>query len=645
MLKTRTLGLLAASLALAASAMAADDTEQKLIAVLESDAPAKDKAIPCKKLAIHGTKAAVPALAKLLPDKELASWARIALEAIPAPAADGALRDALGKLEGRLLIGTINSIGVRRDPKAVDPLVAKLKAAEPDVACAAAAALGRIGGDKAVAALVESLSGRPPAVRSTAAHACVRCAERRVAEGKAGEGLTLYEAVRKADVPQQRHREAIRGIILARGDEGVPLLIEQMRSKDKQLFGLGLRVARELPGSKATTALVAELPRLTPHRRSMLLYALADRGDPKALPAVLTVAKSGPKAVRLVAMDALARFGDASCLDVLLAAAAEDDADVAKAAVGTLADLPGEDVDGAIAARLAKASGKTRQVLIELIQRRRIKAALPALVDSLGVADAGVRQAALGALGALGGIDQLPALVTLLQKTEDRKEREAIEKALTRVSARGGADSVAHLMPLAKSDAPAVRSIAFHALAAAGGPKALAAVKAGLDDKDPEAQTEAVRTLSTWPNKWPEDAGVVEPLLSLAKSSEKLQHQVLALRGYLQYLQSTSKLSPDQRLAKVKDVLPLVKRPEEKRLAISVLGLTPRPEVLDMLVAYAAEPKVAEEACSALVAIAGHQALKAVPKDERRKALQTALKKARSGRTKRRAKHLLNRLK
>ncbi|HEV58516.1 MAG TPA: hypothetical protein ENN87_13655, partial [Phycisphaerales bacterium] len=40
-------------------AMAAEDKEQELIAVLRSDAPPQDKAITCKRLAIYGTKDAV----------------------------------------------------------------------------------------------------------------------------------------------------------------------------------------------------------------------------------------------------------------------------------------------------------------------------------------------------------------------------------------------------------------------------------------------------------------------------------------------------------------------------------------------------------------------------------------------------------
>ena len=101
-------------------AQAEDPKESDLIAVLQSNAPKAEKAITCKKLAIYGSEKAVPILAPLLADKELASWARIALEVIPGPAADDTLRKALGTLDGRLLIGTINSIAVRRDVRAVD---------------------------------------------------------------------------------------------------------------------------------------------------------------------------------------------------------------------------------------------------------------------------------------------------------------------------------------------------------------------------------------------------------------------------------------------------------------------------------------------------------------------------------------------
>ena len=141
---------------------AAQERQRKLIEVLKSDAPARDKALPCKQLAIYGNEDAVPALAALLPNAELSSWARVALEVIPGPAADKALREAMGKVQGRLLVGVINSLGVRRDARAVDSLIARLSDSDAEVASAAAVALGRIGGPPAVKALEQALSGARP---------------------------------------------------------------------------------------------------------------------------------------------------------------------------------------------------------------------------------------------------------------------------------------------------------------------------------------------------------------------------------------------------------------------------------------------------------------------------------------------------
>src|ERR1035438_8388633 len=142
--------LAAVAFASQAGAAAADskdspaEKQRKLLSVLKSNAAPGDKAIACKELAIYGAKDAVPVLAPLLADPDLASWARIALEAIPGPAPDAALREAMGHLRGKLLVGVINSIGVRRDAKAVGGLGKKLRDKDANVASAAAVALGRI---------------------------------------------------------------------------------------------------------------------------------------------------------------------------------------------------------------------------------------------------------------------------------------------------------------------------------------------------------------------------------------------------------------------------------------------------------------------------------------------------------------------
>jgi HEAT repeat protein len=374
-------------------------TEGELLAVLRADSPAADKAITCKRLAIYGTSEAVPYLSRLLPDPQLSSWSRIALEAIPGPAADEALRSATYSLEGNLLIGAINSIGVRRDASAVDLLKARLQDKNAEVASAAAVALGRIGNAAAAESLRRSLAGAPANVRSAIAEGLVLSAERSLAAGKSSEAVEIYDEVRKADVPKQRVIEATRGAILARNQDGIGLLVEQLRSKDEQLFQLALGTAREFPGGDVDKTLATELQSSAPERAALIVSAMADRPKTVVLPAVLKAAGEGPKAVRIAALGALGRVGDDSCLNSLLQSALESDADLSQAAKATLADLPGAKVDAQILAMLPNAQGKNYPLLIEVAGQRRIEGVAPVILKGLDSADPAVRGAALAALG------------------------------------------------------------------------------------------------------------------------------------------------------------------------------------------------------------------------------------------------------
>jgi hypothetical protein len=145
-----------------------------------------------------------------------------------------------------------------------------------------------------------------------------------------------------------------------------------------------------------------------------------------------------------------------------------------------------------------------------------------------------------------------------------------------------------------------------------------------------------VRILSTWPNNWPEDSQAGQTLLVLATSAEKMPHQVLGLRGYLQYIRGNKKLSNEQKVAKVKDMWHYIKRSEEKQQAIAVLGEAPSVSALELLTALAEDPAVAEETYSAMVRIAS-QDIRGISKDQRRQVLQIVADKSRIEGTKQRA--------
>ena len=327
-------------------------------------------------------------------------------------------------------------------------------------------------------------------------------------------------------------------------------------------------------------------------------------------------------------------------MPVLLEAVTQGQLELAQRALGTLARLPGNEIDTDILARLPPSTGNSRRVLIDVAGRRRIDRALPLIVQSAEDADAGVRGAAVQAIGILGEAPQAADLVRPLTKTQSPKERADLEGALIAISGRSGARCVPLLLPLARNSDSALRMIALQALAAAGGPEALAAVASAVQDPDESVQDEAVRTLSTWPNNWPDDSGVAEPLLALAKSGKKTSHQALGLRGYLQYLQTNKKLSDDEKASKIDELLPLIQRPEEKRLAIGAIDAIATAGVLELLTTFAAETAIADDACSAILKLAGGK-LPGVSTEQRQQALQTVVEKSGNEATRKRAADLL----
>lgn len=640
-----TAGAISAATAASDSPEVVAEKQRTLLEVLKSDAPPAEKAITCKRLAIYGSKEAVPALAALLPNKELSSWARIALEAIPGPEAEAALREAMEKVSGRLLVGVINSVGFRRDAQAVGGLVQRLDAADPDVAAAAAAALGRIGGDVASKALEAHLATAPDAVRVEVAEGCVRCAEKYLAADQHAEAIRLYDAVRQSKAPPAKQLEAVRGAILARETAGISLLMEQLQSPEKSRFGIGLRVARELPGQAVTEALAAGIASASPERQPAIIATLADRQDSAVLPALSKILKSDPNSrARLAAISALERLNAPGSLAVLVEAATSDSPELVRPAKVALTRLSYHGVDAEVVTSLGKAQGKSLAVLIELAGQRRIDDAFPVIARLMESPDAGIRSAAVGGIGIMGTAKEAGDLVTLLQKTANPKEREGIKKALLTIAGRVEAAAATPVLPLMQSSDSALRIIGVHVLAGAGGAAALTAVTQATEDKDETVQDEAVRALSNWANNWPEDEGVAAPLLALAKSNGKASRQVLGLRGYLQFIQGDKKLKADDKIAKLKEIQPLLNRPEEKHLAISVLSGVKTGSALEMLRAFAADAAVAEEACLTLADLAAQNDLQDASKELRQQSLQTVIEKSKDAKTQEKAQAALKKL-
>ena len=592
--------LLAFAMPTLAQTVAPKGDEARLIAVLKSaDASRKDKIDACRQLGIIGGKDSIAPLAALLGNGELSHNARYALEPNPDPAVNEALRDALSKLEGGPLVGVIGSLGVRRDAKAVGALAKLLGDSDAIVARAAARAMGKIGTVDAATALQQALPKTSAENRLDVCEGLFRCAETLATDGRKQQAIAIYDQMRKLDSPHQVRGGALRGAILARGPEGVSLLREHLRSKDYILFSAAVQTSQEIAGPEVTKALLEEMKGRSTDNQVVMIRALGRRGDKAAVPVLLDTAKSGEKAVRLVALATVTEMGDASAVPVFVGLLGDSDHEIAQAAQGCLATIPSHEADIAVTEMFASGDADKQRMALDLMGRRRMADGVPVLLKAARSADSKIRPDAIKMIGDLGGADQLPALLELLDAADRPEDLAAAEQAIASACTKAKdpqvqADKLSGRLPQAK---PAQQAVLLRILAAVGGPNSLKAVRALIDNGNADVRSAAIRALGNW-----RTADAAPDLLALARTSDSGQ-KTLLLRSYLN-LAARGEMSIEQRLEMCKQAAGMVQRDEEKRLLLGTLGNIESPDAMNLILPYLSDANLRQEAGLAAVTLA-----------------------------------------
>jgi HEAT repeat protein len=585
----------------------------KLIATLQSaDSSHHDKVVACHRLAIIGPKEAVPALAALLTDEKLAHMARHALEPMTDPAAAAALRDALGKVKGLLLVGVINSIGFRRDAAATGALAGLLSSPDEQVTTAAAAALGRIGTVEAAKKLQGTLSGASGARLIAFADASLTCAERLVADRQRDEATAIFDRLVGAGFPNHIRTAAMCGAITARQAAGIPMLVQQLKSQDKAMLAAAWRAARELPGPNVTKALAAELGRLPAEKQVLLIQVFGDRADKAALTAVLEAAKSGSSTVRVAALQALPRVDDGkSSLPILLqAVTAGQNAAESDAALVSLGQIGGPEANAKILAALPAVTPAMRARLIGVLGERRAENATRELLQLAANADAEIGKAAFRALALVAQPRDLPELIRLSNAVQDAAVKVPAVLAVFSVSMK--IDPVAkRIDPVlnayraatdAKTRCSLLQPLGAIVKATGGSPQVFDTVKLALNDPDASVRDAALRCVADWP-----DASPAAMMLEIVNRDPDPAHREVALRGGIRMAANVAAGRDSTRLdylAWFKQANQAVRTVEEKLMIISGLGNVSQIEGLQLLQPYLDDPAVQTEAALAVVKIA-----------------------------------------
>lgn len=547
----------------------------------------------CRMLRRIGSERAVFALEGFLDDEEMAHPARFALEGLPSPRADEALRDALARLDGELRLGVIDSIAARGDRGAVSKLAKLFDETDAVTVHAALEALGRIGGKKAARALDAAEVGAEHAAVLTDAR--LQCADSLVAEGAVSAATKIYLDVRESAPTVAGRIAAWRGWLRAHPDDAPAAIGELLEDADPAVRRAAGSFVAELPLDADVTPLAEGLAKREPATRILLLELLAARGADAAAEPALAALEAGTMEVRIAGMRALAEVGSAEHVTRIawFAGRTGPEGKVAVHALGRL-DAPG--VDEAIAGCLVTLPDPAKAALVPLLAKRGMPDAPARLIRLASDGGAPVRRACLESLAEICDVDDVDQLLGLLLYLEEDADRRKLEAAIIAAHQHGGDDAATVATIERRLDAAdgSLRASYLRLLGAIPTERSLERLLASVSDPDATVHLAAIDALVAWP-----DDGPLETLGALARDGENEVVRSLSLRGYLRLLAGSDTRSSAEIAAAFTEAFAAAKGPEEKMAVVESVRAARAPWGVGVLRTLADDTEVGAQAGAA----------------------------------------------
>ncbi len=578
--------------------------EERMIAFLGSGASFAGKQFVCEQLSIIGSSDAVPVLTGLLLDQETTDIALFALQRIPGPAVDAALRESLAAADSGVRVAIINTIGERRDRAAVDDLATLVYDPDPQAARSAVAALGKIADTDAATALDAARSRTSGELRGLVLDAYLKCADQLVSGGDAARAASIYRDVYDHEDATSIRAAALRGLVLVDEESAVATILSSLKRDNRSLQTVAAGLVRGLPETADLDPIIAELADFSPPTQVQLLAAFAEREEEAAYPAVLNGLQHYDEDVRVAAISALVTIGSEADIALLthLAASGSSVADQ-EAARRALSFLPGASVDQAIIAQIPDVEPAVRAELVRALGERAARQATGLLLETAVDPEPAVRRESLRALAIVAGPELIDDLIRLLISEADGGTRNEAQRTVVLVSQKilePSSRAGPLLAALPAVEAGEARSALLQALGTIGDPAALPAIRAELESADVASQRAAVVALSSWP-----DAGPAEDLHAVAASSRDQVIRILALRGYVTLLRSGGGRAVEQSIELFEGAMALATQTTEKTMVLAGLGELRGPQALGATTRYLEDASIKREAEAALTRILG----------------------------------------
>jgi hypothetical protein len=268
-----------------------------------------------------------------------------------------------------------------------------------------------------------------------------------------------------------------------------------------------------------------------------------------------------------------------------------------------LIDLPGGGAtDARLLACLRELSPQSAAMMLDVLARRGVREALPAVLQRCGSDDPALARAAYRALSRLGSAAELSPAVAALEELKTAAARADAEAAVARLLERTADAKVRSQVVLSSYRAAATpehRASLMRLFPHVNTAEALAQIsEIARDPADPLLDT-AVRALADWPglDAW-------GPMLSLYRGTTNGAHRTIVLRGLVRLADEANAGAGLDHVQRYQLLLENSQSPEETKLVLGALGGCRRVEALELALAQLDIVAVRPEAVQAVRRIA-----------------------------------------
>jgi len=582
------------------------------------------------------------------------------------PDATGTLIVLLNDKDWRVRLEAVEALGYIASKEAVEPLI-KLLEEETHFLFRGkiSEALGRIGGERAIDALITVFGDAGEKVWEKVADAFERI-------GKSA----VDRAIQKLSDERIRVRiGAARALRYIRDEKAIPHLIKALNDEDGDVRSSAVYALSNIGGPKVVEPVLEAMNDKDIGVRYAVVYALGDIGGPKVVDGLLKLLNDENISIQCLAAESLGEVGEPKAIDALIKALgrrygcvcggecvrrsfrralrkfgeaavgklmkalAEKNRTMRAEAAKVLGSIGDARATDALIEALKDVDGDVRMNAAEALGRIGDKRAVTPLTEALKDGDDSVRYYAAEALGRLGSREATNALIGTLNDGS-WSVREATAEALGKIKDKKAVDA---LIETLNDEKALVRAKAVEALGRIGDERAVVPLLALIDDKREvyQALKGALRRIGS---------PAVERLIGLMRSgncravhllaSIKDERAVDALIEALESEDLKLRYHAAFALAKTADkkaTLPLIKALKDKDFyvrqgAAFALGKIRDERAVDSLIeAYRRESECLREDGSTFVYRAIIRALGSIGGDKAVDALATLLAEGRKG--------------